>query len=209
MSGLVWCRNWVRRKCENGCERKTTSCFPSNLYQLIRSSPHYTACKMLKEPMHIALEVEDGIFVKARRYQTKRMSISNDSGSWHEPDVMTNRADIENRQRRQQQQQQLWGGWTFVAVLTLMVALGHWCGRPTHSVSIIIGSQHAPSGGEFLLWTEWRIVHIFLYEFGGNSDFCFCSLRIDLVGRWRHHAYLRYILSCLGSMFEGHTAQER
>ena len=31
--------------------------------------------------------------------------------------------------------------------------------------------RHAPSGGEFLVWTKWRIVYILFYKFGGNFVF--------------------------------------
>ena len=36
--------------------------------------------------------------------------------------------------------------------------------------------RHAPSGGEFLVWTKWRIVYIFLYKFGGNFVFHYVLL---------------------------------
>ena len=59
--------------------------------------------------------------------------------------------------------------------------------------------------------TDWTyfLTLLMKQEFQNTFKFEISASWIDLGGGWRHYAYLKYVLSSLGSMFDRHTAQER
>ena len=63
------------------------------------------------------------------------LQIFRSSGSFKELIMSTAKTAVSDEEEQEQRRLKV-NGWTCVAVLTLLAAFGHWCVRPTSSVTI-------------------------------------------------------------------------